>query len=99
MPSDAGAGSRRAGPLRGPNSGVGPPCGPARRLGFAALAAAPVRALGRLRRPQTRASKGGMMVDRSGLRRLLWFVGLWAAGVATVGVVAALLRAVIVGGG
>jgi hypothetical protein len=25
-------------------------------------------------------------------RRLLWFVGLWAAGVATVGVAAALLR-------
>jgi hypothetical protein len=26
-------------------------------------------------------------------RRLLWFVGLWAAGVATVGLVAFLLRA------
>nr|WP_310524395.1 DUF2474 family protein [Polymorphobacter sp.] len=26
-------------------------------------------------------------------RRLLWFVGLWAAGVATVGVVSLILRA------
>jgi hypothetical protein len=39
------------------------------------------------------------MAGRGGLRRLLWFVGLWAAGVATVGVVAALLRAVLAGGG
>ncbi len=30
---------------------------------------------------------------RAGVKRLLWFIGLWAAGVATVGVVALILRA------
>ncbi|MBN2629288.1 MAG: DUF2474 family protein [Rhodobacteraceae bacterium] len=30
-----------------------------------------------------------------GLRRLLWFVGLWAASVAAMGIVAAILRAMI----
>lgn len=30
-----------------------------------------------------------------GLRRLLWFAGLWAAGVATIFVVAYLIRTVI----
>ena len=30
------------------------------------------------------------------LRRILWFIGLWAAGVAAVGAVAFLLRAVLI---
>lgn len=36
---------------------------------------------------------------RGAARRLLWFVLLWAAGVATVGLVALLLRGALLGGG
>jgi hypothetical protein len=32
---------------------------------------------------------------RPAIRRLAWFVGLWAAGVAAVGVVALVIRAVL----
>lgn len=34
-----------------------------------------------------------------GLRRALWFVGLWAAGVAAVGAVGLLIRWALLGGG
>lgn len=33
-----------------------------------------------------------------GVRRLLWFVGLWASGVLTVGAAALLIRWALVGG-